>query len=184
MAAYGVGPAIQEEGPRNREPLFSSKGIEADLVCQHFDNFRGRQDDLVPFFKSLSKSRDEQDALIVTGEEYSFLIQLRPHHLQDLNKFLGARICKQDLFADSRPAGTVSPITRNGDDGDIVLYERLPRGTKICDFSLRCDRGDTPIQYTARIVNVATDTLPPTRCSRLTTPALSSFGVWRAPTAA
>jgi len=184
MAACGVGPAIQEEGPRNREPLFSSKGIEADLVCQHFDNFRGRQDDLVPFFKSLSKSRDEQDALIVTGEEYSFLIQLRPQHLQDLNKFLGARICKQDLFADSRPAGTVSPITRNGDDGDIVLYERLPRGTKICDFSLRCDRGDTPIQYTARIVNVATDTLPPTRCSRLTTPALSSFGVWRAPTAA
>src|SRR2546426_11530138 len=86
MAACGVGPAIQEEGPRNREPLFSSKGIEADLVCQHFDNFRGRQDDLVPFFKSLSKSRDEQDALIVTGEEYSFLIQLRPQHLQDLNK--------------------------------------------------------------------------------------------------
>ena len=161
MAACGVGPAIQEEGPRNREPLFSSKGIEADLVCQHFNNFRGRQDDLVPFFKSLSKSRDEQDALIVTGEEYSFLIQLRPHHLQDLNKFLGARICKQDLFADSRPAGTVSPITRNGDDGDIVLYERLPRGRKLA--TSRCVVTEVIHQYNTQHV---LSTLPPTRCHR------------------
>ena len=123
MAACGVGPAIQEEGPRNREPLFSSKGIEADLVCQHFDNFRGRQDDLVPFFKSLSKSRDEQDALIVTGEEDSLLTQLRPQHLQDLNKLLCACIRKKDLVADSCPAGMVSRITGDADNGDTALHQ-------------------------------------------------------------